>query len=397
MTDTSEKIIHQPTQPTYSLWQIIGYMFKLGTIGFGGPIALIGYMHRDLVENRHWISEGEYTEGMVLAQVAPGPLAAQLSIYLGYIHYGLLGASLVGGAFVLPSFLMVVAMGWAYVHFGGLPWMQAAFYGIGACVIGIISLSAYKLTRKMVQGWLLWVIYLITLAITVIREVEEVWVFVLSGILVWLIESPPDWLRRPKSLGIITNPLLLVAQTGVSATHSANLWTIFAFFAKAGTFVFGSGLAILPFLYGGAVKEYHWITDRQFLDAVAVAMITPGPVVITVAFVGFLVAGLTGAIMAGIGVFIPCYLITVIAAPYFRKHGKKPEIAAFVRGVTAAATGAIAGAVIVIGRRSLVDIPTILIALIALGFLWKFKKISEPLLVLAAAIVGLVLYPLTHS
>ena len=137
-------------RPAYSLWQLIVYMLKLGTFGFGGPVALVGYMYRDLVERRKWISEADYKEGLTLAQLMPGPLAAQLAIYLGYVHYGNLGATLVGVAFVIPSFIMVVLIGIAYVAYGGLTWMQAVFYGVGACVIGIIAISAYKLTTKSI-------------------------------------------------------------------------------------------------------------------------------------------------------------------------------------------------------------------------------------------------------
>lgn len=405
MTDSPEtQVISKSgdSSPKYSLWQMVLYALKLGSIGFGGPVALVGYMHRDLVEERQWISEAEYSEGMMVAQVAPGPLAAQLAIYLGYVHYGILGASLVGIVFVLPSFLIVVGLGWAYTLYGGLNWMQAVFYGVSACVIGIIALSSYKLTRKLVKGRLLWVIFVVTAAVTVIKEEEDVWLILGAGVLVWLVQSLPKWAGRNKTLSIGLSPLLVqalaVAQTGVPVADGNTLWSLFWFFTQAGAFVFGSGLAILPFLYGGVVNNFHWLTDQQFLDAVAVAMITPGPVVITVAFVGFLVAGLAGASVAALATFLPCYLFTIVFAPYLKKHGKQPGIAAFVDGVTAAATGAITGAVIVLGRRSLIDLPTVLIAVVTLALLWKFKhKLPEPVMVAIAAVVGLVIYPLTHS
>ncbi len=382
----------------YSLWEMVLYALKLGSIGFGGPIALVGYMHRDLVEQKKWISESDYAEGLALAQLAPGPLAAQLAIYLGYVHYHILGATVVGLAFVLPSFFMVVALGWFYVRYGGISWMQAVFYGVGACVIAIIANSAYKLTQKMVKGTIIWVIYLVSVAITVITESEIIWVFLVAGILVWLVEAPPKGgLKKPNSLSLIVNPLWLLATTGVTTASGGILWKIFLYFTQAGAFVFGSGLAIVPFLYGGVVKDFQWLTDKQFLDAVAVAMITPGPVVITTGFIGFLVAGLSGSIIAAGATFIPCYLFTIIPAPYFKKHGKQPGIAAFVKGVTVAATGAIMGSVIVLARRSLIDIPTVAIALLSFALLWQFKKkLPEPLLVLSSALVGLVLYPLIH-
>jgi chromate transporter len=169
-----------------------------------------------------------------------------------------------------------------------------------------------------------------------------------------------------------------------------------AFFAYAGSFVFGSGLAIVPFLYGGVVQEHHWLSDQQFVDAVAVAMITPGPVVITTGFIGYLVAGFWGAVVAALGTFVPCYLFTILPAPYFKKHGKRPGIVAFVDGVTAAAIGAITGAVVVIGQRSISDIATAALALVTVAVLWRFKKLPEPVVVAVAALAGLVLYPLTH-
>lgn len=375
--------------PIYSLYQLILYALKLGSLGFGGPVALVGYMYRDLVERRGWISESDYKEGLALAQLAPGPLAAQLAIYMGYVHYRIVGATLVGIAFVLPSFVMVVGLGWAYVLYGGLAWMQAVFYAVGASVIAIIAISAYKLTSRTIgKDWLLWVIYLVVAAVTVITESENVLLFVASGILIWFVKSPPKikWNRTAGFAGLAVLPVAMA-----NTSDMGTLWNIFTFFAKAGAFVFGSGLAIVPFLYGGVVNDYHWLTDRQFIDAVAVAMITPGPVVITVGFIGFLVAGFSGASVAALATFLPCYLFTIIPAPYFKKHGKRPGIAAFVTGVTTAAIGAISGAVIVLGRRSIVDIPTALLAIVTIGLLWKFKKIPEPLIVLGAAIIGLIL------
>ncbi|MGD9853778.1 MAG: chromate transporter [Planctomycetaceae bacterium] len=395
-------------QPSYALRQLVAYALKLGTIGFGGPVALVGYMHRDLVEERKWISEAEYKEGLTLAQLMPGPLAAQLAIYLGYVHYSVGGETLVGLAFVIPSFLMVLTIGWAYLTYGGLSWMQAMFYGVGACVIGIITISAYKLTRRTLgKDLLLWVIYLASAAVTIITESESVLLFLGAGILVWLIKAPPK--LHPRST---TSALLLPLGALVETTSSQRelLTQIAIFFTKAGAFVFGSGLAIVPFLYGGVVKEYGWLNDHEFLDAVAVAMITPGPVVITVGFIGYIVtgregglgAGFLGASVAALATFLPCYLFTIIPAPYFKKHGKRPGIVAFVDGVTAAAIGAIAGACIVLGRRTILpdgwtpEIPKVGLLLITLALLVKFKKLPEPVLVLGAAVVGLIIYPFVH-
>lgn len=374
---------------SYSLKDLVLYFLKLGTIGFGGPVALVGYMHRDLVDKYRWISEDDYREGMALSQLAPGPLAAQMSIYLGYVHYKFIGATLVGLAFVFPSFLMVLALGFAYAELGGFPAMQAIFYGVGAAVIGIITLSSYKLTTKSIgTDKLLWGIFTVLAVFTFLLEEENMWLIIASGVLVWFMKAPPKFMMV-KSFRMIVPPLLF--SLPLVDTDNNRLWQIILFFTKAGAFVFGSGLAIVPFLYGGTVKEYQWLTEQQFLDAVAVAMITPGPVVITVGFIGYLAAGIWGACAAAAATFLPCYIFTVLPAPYFKKFGKHPAIKAFVDGVTAAAIGAIAGSVMVLGKRTLVDIPTILIALSTGIVLFKFKKIQEPIIIIAMAVVGLLL------
>jgi chromate transporter len=371
----------------YTRRQLTVYFLKLGTFGFGGPPALVSAMYRDLVQDRRWIDEADYREGVALAQLAPGPLAAQLAIYLGYVHYGILGATFVGVAFVLPSFLMVLALGWAYVRFGGLPWMQAMFYGVGAAVIGLIAIGTYKLTTKTVaKDGLSWGLFIVSAVATVVMESELLWLVIGSGILYWFVKASPY--RLSGRAGNVWAPFL--TQVLAIPTDSV-LWKLAIFFTKAGAFVFGSGLAIVPFLYGGVVKEYGWLTEQQFLDAVAVAMITPGPVVITVAFIGYLVAGFWGAVVAALATFLPCYLLTVLPAPYFKKYGKHLGIKAFVDGVTIAAIGAIAGAVVVLARRQLVDLPAVGIALVTILILYRFKKLPELGVIAAAAIIGILL------
>jgi chromate transporter len=367
----------------------LSYFLRLGTFGFGGPIALAAAMHRDLVVQRSWISDAEYKEGLALAQLAPGPLAAQLAIYLGWIRAGMLGATLVGLAFVGPSFLMVLLLAWGYLHYGGLPWMQAAFYGIGAAVIGIIARGAWTLAvRSVGRDPLLWAILAVNAVVVAVTEQELVWVFALSGLLVPLARG-----FRPR-VGAGIAPLLLPPWwlAGLhGAADPALLLTILLFFTKASLVVFGSGLAVVPFLHGGVVTAYGWLTERQFLDAVAVSMITPGPVVITVAFIGTLVAGLLGGIVAALGMFLPTWGAVVLLAPWFRRIMASPALRAAVDGVTAAAAGALAGAVVVLSRRALVDPATWIIALATLVLLWRVRKIPEPLVIVAAGIVGLVL------
>lgn len=384
------------TRATYSLRQLVFYFLRLGSWGFGGPVALVGYMHNDLVEKRKWISENDYKEGLALAQLAPGPLAAQLSIYLGFIHYRVLGATLVGIAFVAPSFIMVVALGILYKLYAGLSWMQAVFYGIGAAVIGIIAISCFKLTVKSVSkfsiksiktNWLLWLLYITGLVVTVVTQSENVLLFIFAGLLYMFIKAPPKWATgRAKAM-----QLFLFTGAGFWNYQTGTLEKIALFFLKAGAFVFGSGLAIVPFLHGGVVTQYGWLSEQEFVDAVAVAMITPGPVVITVGFIGYLVAGFPGAAVAALATFLPCYLFTVIPAPYFKKIAKNTSVKAFVDGITAAVIGALAGSVIIIATRSIYDIPTVLIAVSVILLLIYTKKIQEPFIILAAAVIGIIL------
>jgi len=373
------------------LREFLLYFLHLGALGFGGPIALAGHMQKDLVEERKWVSSQDYVEGLAFSQLSPGPLAAQLAMYLGWVRAGALGATLTGTVFVLPSFLMVVVLAALYVHYGQLPWIQGVFYGIGAAVIAIIARSAYKLIRSTLKNdWLLWVLFIALAMTTAWTESEIVWLFLLCGLASMLIKAPirPMFPRDTVSALIGVQKLFT---GGLGPATAATVGGLFLFFLKAGAFVFGSGLAIVPFLYGGVVGKFHWLTERQFLDAVAIAMITPGPVVITAGFIGYLVAGLVGATIAALAVFFPPYLIVVIGAPFYRRFAKNLQVKAFVQGVTAAAVGAIAGAAFILGRRSLIDLPTASIAVLTFGLL-SFKKIPEPVLILAAGVAGLLLF-----
>lgn len=368
------------TRPT--TLELVKYFLYLGSLGFGGPVALVGYMQRDLVERRGWFTRDEYLKSLALSQLAPGPLAAQVAICLGYVHSRVRGATLIALAFVLPSLVMTLAISWAYVRLGGLSWMQAAFYGVGATVIAIIALAAWKLARlTLARDRLQWGVFVLMAITTAWTESESAALFVLCGVVALVAQAPPAFLRRARHacLALAVTPELL-AQI---------LW----FFTKAGAFVFGSGLAIVPFLYGGVVRDLGWLDEQQFVDAVAVAMLTPGPVVITVAFIGYLVGQFPGALVAAVGVFLPVYLFVVIPYPWFHRFGANRQVTAFVGGVTAAASGAIAGACVVLARRAIVDVPTALIALAALAAMLRFR-LPEPLLIAGGAAAGLAVFAL---
>jgi chromate transporter len=376
------------------LRQIAGYFLRLGTLGFGGPIALAGYMQRDLVEQRGWVTQQEYLEGLAVSQTLPGPLAAQLAMWLGYVRRGFWGAVAAGVPFVLPPFVIVSSVAALYTAFEGTTLIQALFYGIGPTVIALILRGAWKLLRVTVRNdRRLWTIFTVVAVVTFALRSEIALLFVGAGLVGVFMYAPPAWLRR-----IVAAPALVpMAVAGLgSALHASDpnvLLQLGLFFVKAGAFTFGSGLAIVPFLQQGVVHEFGWLNEREFLDAVAIGMITPGPVVITAVFVGYLVAGVSGATVAGLGVFLPPFLMVVLFAPWIMRYRRHPAVQGFTKGATAAAAGAIVGAAAVIASQVLIDVATIGIFLLALLVLWR-SKVPEPLVVAASAIGGLVVLAL---
>jgi len=362
------------------------YFLRLGATGFGGPIALVGRMERDLVEERAWFSASEFARGLALAQVAPGPLAAQLAMYLGWLRGGVLGATVVGLSFVAPSFLIVLGIAAAYTSLGTLPWMRAAFYGVAAAIIAILARSAIRLLRRTMpnEGWA-WVVAATNGILVMITGRELVWVLLLSGCLPLLQLAAR---RRP---GVAVGLAPAVPAVWVLLSSDSVPTELFLFFAKAGAVVFGSGLAIIPFLHGEVVTARGWLTEQQFLDAVAVAMLVPGPVVITVAFMGWIVGGLSGASAAAVGVLAPAWLVVIAVAPVYQRIMENPWIRAFAGGVIAAAAGALGGAVVVLAQRAVFDVPTVLIAGLSLLALVRWSRVPEPLVLASAAVAGLVL------
>src|SRR5712691_3062225 len=387
--------VGQPTEleAKVSLRDLCMYFLRLGAIGFGGPIALAGYMQRDLQEQRQWITKDEYQDGLAIAQTMPGPLAAQLAMWIGYIRYGALGATLVGVLFVLPPFVLVTAIAAVYVQFEGLSQIRALFYGIGPAAIAIIALAAWKLARQTDSADVkLWVTTAVLVTITVVTRAELAWIFVLAGILAIGVYAPP-WRKKPAAAaplaGALVAPGFKMAGLAVPGLALGTLGLLTLFFLKAAAFTFGSGLAIVPFLHEGVVDTYHWLNERQFLDAVAMGIITPGPVVIMATFVGYLAAGIAGACLATFAVFFPVWVFNVIIGRYFLRHRQNLQVRAFVKGATAAAVGAIAGAAIILGQGAIVDVVTAIVFVVALAVLY-FRKLKEPYVIGLAGVVGLI-------
>jgi chromate transporter len=385
---------------TPSLSGFLRYFLGLGTWGFGGPIATVGYMQRDLVEKRSWLSERDFLNGVALGQTMPGPLAAQVVMWVGFLQTGSIGALATAAVFILPSFLLVLAVAAIYVPNQGLSIVQDLFYGIAPAVMAVIAVAAVKLallTDK--RDPKLWAITVAIGVVTGVTGAEVALLFIAAGFVMVLLEAPPRLGRRARrdgpdrgsptwTLALFGGGPSLKVLTGLAT--AGTLAALSLFFLKAGAFIFGSGLAIVPFLREGVVNQHHWLSERQFLDAVAMGLITPGPVVITAAFIGYLVGGLAGAFIATVAIFIPIYLGVVIPGPWFVRHQDNAQLKAFVRGATAAASGAIGGATVVLSRGAIVDWNTALIAAAALAFVLRFKN-REPILVLLAALAGLLL------
>jgi chromate transporter len=367
--------------------ELVRYFLRLGLLGFGGPVALVGQMERELVDGKKWLTKQQMREAIAICQSLPGPLAIQVGIYISYLRGGFWGAWAGGWAFILPNFIIVAALGALYVYLGDLQPVTAIFYGVSPAVIALILHSCYRLAKLGMEDWLQWAIAAVCLAVTVILRAEVALLFIGAGI-VGILYYGSFFKKTPAAL-TVTAPV--VAQLAPSASGSI-LGKLLLFFLKAGSLTFGSGLVIVPFLQQGLVQQYGWLDQRQFLIAVAIGMISPGPVVITATFVGYLVAGFWGSLISTIGIFLPSFLLVLIAARLLARHRANPNVQGFVKGAYAAAIGTILGACVLLGRIAIGDWLTVLIAIVSLAILFRWKA-SNPALIAATAIVGLIAYP----
>jgi len=380
------------TAPRVRIRDLVLYYLRLGTVGFGGPVALCGQMERELVQERRWLTKDEMREAIAVCQSLPGPLAIQVGIFVSYLRGGFWGAWAGGWAFILPNFVIVSALAALYVHFGGLSLVTAIFYGVSPAVIALILHSCYRLAKLGMEDWLQWVIVAVCLAVTVAVQAEVALLFVGAGIVGVLYYGTLFRARAASS----SLPLLAVWPVSTSVAPSAQgsiLSKLLLFFLKAGSLTFGSGLVIVPFLEKGLVQHTGWLDERQFLVAVAMGMLSPGPVVITATFVGYVVAGFWGAVISTVGIFLPSFLLVLIVAPILLRYRTNSNVQGFVKGAYAAAIGTILGACVLLGRIAIGDWLTGLVALVSLIVLFRWK-VSNPLLVAVTAIIGLIAFPL---
>jgi chromate transporter len=371
---------------------LVLYYLRLGTLGFGGPVALCGQMERELVQDRKWLTKEEMREAIAVCQSLPGPLAIQVGIFISYIRGGFWGAWAGGWAFILPNFVIVAALAALYVHFGGLPLVTAIFYGVSPAVIALILHSCYRLAKLGMEDWLQWVIVTICFVVTVAVQAEVALLFLGAGLL-GILYYGSLFRTRAASSSLPLLAVLPISSSVAPAAEGSILGKLLLFFLKAGSLTFGSGLVIVPFLEKGLVQHTGWLDERQFLIAVAMGMLSPGPVVITATFVGYVVAGFWGSVISTIGIFLPSFLLVLIVAPILIRYRSNANVQGFVKGAYAAAIGTILGACVLLGRIAIGDWLTVLVALLSLIVLFRWK-VSNPVLVAATAIIGLIAFPL---
>jgi chromate transporter len=369
--------------------ELVIYFLRLGLLGFGGPVALVGQMERELVAERGWLSKEQMRESIAICQSLPGPLAIQVGIYIAYLRGGFWGAWAGGWAFIFPNFVIVAALGALYVYFGDLQPVTGIFYGVSPAVIALILHSCYRLAKLGMEDWVQWAIAAVCFVVTIVMQAEVALLFLGAG-LIGILYYGSLFRRPPVMLSVAAAPAL--AQLAPVASGST-LSKLLLFFLKAGSLTFGSGLVIVPFLEQGLVQQYGWLDQRQFLIAVAVGMISPGPVVITATFVGYLVAGFWGSLVATVGIFLPSFILVLVAAPLLAKYRTNPNVQGFVKGAYGAAIGTILGACVLLGRIAIGDWLTVLIGVGSLAVLFRWK-VSNPLLIAVTAVIGLIAYPL---
>ncbi len=378
-----------------SLFDLVRYFLMLGATGFGGPVALANSMRRDMVETRGWLDEASYDRGLAIATACPGPMAYQLGVYCGYITHGVPGALAIAIAFALPPFVIVVTIAAFYERFAGAGLVRGLFYGIGPVVVALILRASWNLGRKTLKrDYPAWAVAIVAGVVTIALRQELTWLFLAAGI-VGIVAFAP----RPKSTSVgqaapmtpkmraFGAPVLLALAVPSSGLAPALFW----FFLKTGFLVFGSGLVVVSFVKTYIVDQYHWVDNRTFVDAVAVGMISPGPVVITATFVGYAVDGFAGATAATVGIFLPSIVLTVLATPLLVRYGSHPRVAGFVRGVTVAVVGVLAGTTYLIGTPVVVDAFSAAVVIAVLAAPLVTTRVPDQAYVGLGALLGVLL------
>jgi chromate transporter len=378
-----------------SMLDLVRYFLVLGATGFGGPVALANAMRRDLVERRGWLDEVAFDRGLAIATACPGPMAYQLGVYCGYVTHGVPGALAVAVAFALPPFAIVVVIAALYQRFAGSGITRGLFYGIGPVVVALILRASWNLGRKTLRrDYAAWAVAIVACTVTIVLQRELAWLFLAAGILGIVAFAPraKTAAAAPAAAPVSAKVRSVAVPALIALVTPAGLApALFWFFFKTGFLVFGSGLVVVSFVKTYVVDQYHWLDNQTFVDAVAIGLISPGPVVITATFVGYAVDGFAGAVAATAGIFLPSIVLTIAATPLLLRYGSHPRVAGFVRGMTVAVVGVLAGTTYVVGRPVIVDGFTVALLLVVLAAPFVAKRVPEQAYVVLGGVLGVAL------
>lgn len=369
-----------------SLLELALLFLRLGTTAFGGPAAHIALMEDEVVRRRGWMTHQEFLDLLGATNLIPGPNSTEMAIHIGHRRGGWKGLCVAGASFILPAVLIVTAVAWAYVRYGSVPHVTGILYGIKPVIIAIVLQALWSLGKTSIKTKFLAAIAVVALILTILGT-HELLILLGAGLLVgiWCLVSH----RRGSTLSLSATPLAIFLSSG--ATSTFGLWPLFLFFLKVGAVLYGSGYVLLAFIRADLVERWHWLTESQLLDAIVVGQVTPGPVFTTATFVGYVLGGPRGALVATIGIFLPAFFFVAVSGPLVPRIRRSPTAGAFLDGVNAGALALMIVVTFQLGRAALIDLPTIALALLSAIILFFFR-VNSVWLIIGGAVVGWIVY-----
>jgi chromate transporter len=373
-----------------SLWELAHLFLKLGTIAFGGPAAHIAMMEDEVVRRRRWLTREKFLDLLGATNLIPGPNSTEMAIHIGYHQAGWAGLIVAGSCFILPAVLIVTGFAWAYVRYGSIPEVKGVLYGVKPVIIAIVLQALWSLGRAAMKTKLLTLIGIAGIILTFLG-LHELLVLLGGGLIVVAVRLIRGTIKGQQSLRslISASPLIVLLQTGTTsaATASFSLALLFLFFLKVGAVLYGSGYVLLAFIRADLVERWHWLTESQLLDAIAVGQVTPGPVFTTATFIGYILGGTKGAAVATVGIFLPAFVFVAASGPLVPRIRRSPTAGAFLDGVNAAALALMVVVTYQLGRAAIIDFTTIALAVISGAILFRFR-LNSVWLVLGGGIAG---------
>src|SRR6185369_7692356 len=378
----------QRNRPT-SLSSLALLFLRLGTTAFGGPAAHIAMMEDEVVRRRKWMTRDEFLDLLGAANLIPGPNSTELAIHIGHRQAGWQGLLVAGSSFILPAMLIVMSFAWAYVRYGSLPQVAGILYGVKPVIIAIVLQALWSLARTAIKSKFLAVVGIVAVVLTFLR-IHELLVLFGAGLAVVLARMVVERSKDLKSL-VSAPALAMLFQAGGGGAAAFGLWPLFLFFLKVGAILYGSGYVLLAFIRADLVERWHWLTETQLLDAIAVGQVTPGPVFTTATFIGYVLGGTRAAVVATLGIFLPAFFFVAVSGPLVPRIRRSAMAGAFLDGVNVAALALMLVVTYQLGRAAVVDLVTLALALISAFILFRWR-INSAWLILAGAIVGWVFY-----